>query len=175
MPVIIVGVTSSTPPFVLDTALRYARAFDAEIVAAYVDQSRYVTTAADGTNVSMPIDPDLADDDERVIPPEVDALTHARWGADVRWSIRLLAGDAATALASLADQVDAVMIVVGTRRPTMQGTLAEFFNGSVAVRLAHRQHRPIVVVPVAPVTDGPLPWEAPTDSQTKTSTEESTR
>ena len=56
------------------------------------------------------------------------------------------------------------MIVVGSRRRGMRSGLKEFFGGSVAAQLAHRQHRPVVVVPVDPVAPGaPLPWEdAPT-------------
>jgi nucleotide-binding universal stress UspA family protein len=52
------------------------------------------------------------------------------------------------------------MIVVGSRRRGVRSGLKEFFGGSVAAQLAHRQHRPVVVVPVAPVPlDTPLPWE----------------
>jgi nucleotide-binding universal stress UspA family protein len=158
MSAIVGGVATTTPPCVLESSVRFARAFDAELIGAYVDQSRFVTRAADGTQVTTPLDPDLADDGQS-IPAEVTALVTSAWEGQVVWSIRLLAGDTAGALSALADEVDAAMLVVGTRRPTMQGTLAEFFNGSVAVRLAHRQRRPVVVVPVAPVGDGPLPWE----------------
>jgi hypothetical protein len=39
--------------------------------------------------------------------------------------------------------------------------MQEFFGGSVAVHLAHRQHRPVVVIPLAPVAfRDELPWES---------------
>jgi hypothetical protein len=38
--------------------------------------------------------------------------------------------------------------------------MREFFAGSVAVHLAHRQTRPVVVIPTSPVPQGAaLPWE----------------
>jgi hypothetical protein len=56
------------------------------------------------------------------------------------------------------------MIIVGTRKPNFAGTLREFINGSVASRLAHRQHRPVVVLPRRPVREGErLPWEGMPD------------
>jgi nucleotide-binding universal stress UspA family protein len=166
MSAIVVGVTPSTPAVVLDAAVRYADAFNAELICAYVDQSRYVTTTRDGSQVSMSIDSDLVDEGGR-IPDAVTQMVLSRWEGRARWSARLLAGDPATALAGLADEVDAVMLVVGTRAATIHATLAEFFSGSVAVRLAHRQHRPVLVVPVAPIPDGPLPWERPSSEVTE--------
>jgi len=52
-----------------------------------------------------------------------------------------------------------VMIVVGSQ--TGRRRVAEFFNASVAARLTHQQHRPVVVVPHAPVGfESALPWDA---------------
>jgi len=109
----------------------------------------------------MPIDSDLADDVVEEFDPDLhrtiaEVLDHH----PVRWSVRALAGGPAQELAGLAEEVDAAMIVVGTRDPGIRGSLHEFFNGSVAVQLAHRQHRPIVVVPLNPVgAEGDLPWQ----------------
>jgi nucleotide-binding universal stress UspA family protein len=83
-------------------------------------------------------------------------------GRGVPYTLRQLAGDPAWALARLADEMDARYIVVGTREAGLRGSLREFFNGSVAVHLAHRQHRPVIVVPLAPVSGSQaLPWEDP--------------
>ena len=42
----------------------------------------------------------------------------------------------------------------------LRASMREFFRSSVAVHLAHRQHRPVLVVPLSPVDDGrALPWE----------------
>jgi nucleotide-binding universal stress UspA family protein len=71
-----------------------------------------------------------------------------------------LVGNPAQALGDLADTLNASMIVVGTREATLRASLQEFINGSVAAQLAHRQHRPVVVIPLAPVpSDQPLPWD----------------
>ena len=52
------------------------------------------------------------------------------------------------------------MIVVGTRHPRLRGGLHHFLTGSVALRLAHRPYRPVIVVPVEPSAHGErLPWE----------------
>ena len=60
------------------------------------------------------------------------------------------------------EELDARYIVVGTREAGLRGSVREFFNGSVAVHLAHRQHRPVIVVPLAPIEGGEkLPWEDP--------------
>jgi nucleotide-binding universal stress UspA family protein len=40
------------------------------------------------------------------------------------------------------------MIIVGSRRGGLRSTMHEFFGGSVAAHLAHRQPRPVVVVPL---------------------------
>jgi nucleotide-binding universal stress UspA family protein len=71
-----------------------------------------------------------------------------------------LAGDVAYALTWLADILDVELIIVGSRRGGVRAGLKQFLTGSVAAHLAHRQHRPVVVIPVAPVAEGkPLPWE----------------
>ncbi|MGA1835358.1 universal stress protein [Herbiconiux sp. 11R-BC] len=160
---IVVGVIPGMPDAVLRAASHFARRFDAALVCGFVDTSRYVErgegTGAGRALHSAPIDPDLADDEPAVIAPELAAQLDRVLDGAVPWEAFVLAGDPALALASLADQVDAEMIVVGTREGTMRGALGEFFNGSVAVHLAHRQHRPVVVVPISPVASGPLPWE----------------
>lgn len=45
------------------------------------------------------------------------------------------------------------MLVIGTREGA-RGALREAVHGSVAAQLAHRQHRPVVVVPLDPVPFG---------------------
>ena len=52
------------------------------------------------------------------------------------------------------------MIIVGSRRGGLRVSMHEFFGGSVAAHLAHRQSRPVVVIPLSPVpAGGRLPWE----------------
>jgi len=158
---VVVGVEPGQAVLVLRHAAAFARRFGARLVCAYADESRYaVEEREDGTVVSLPIDPDLADGPR----PEFDAGLRARIaealaGEGVPWETRYLVGSPADALAGLAARLDAAMIVVGSRESGTRGTVREFFNGSIAARLSHRQARPVVVVPVAPVGhDDRLPW-----------------
>jgi nucleotide-binding universal stress UspA family protein len=70
-----------------------------------------------------------------------------------------LVGDPALAIKHLAEQAQARLIVVGTRRRGFGESVREFFTGSVAARLAHRQSRPILVVPLEdPAADDEDLW-----------------
>jgi nucleotide-binding universal stress UspA family protein len=159
---IVVGVVSEQRPEVLERAAELAEMLHAELVCGYVDASRYeVKENPDGTIVSFPIDPDLVDERQERIDPALEALIGKFLdGKDLTWSSRALAGDPAEALSHLATEVNAAMIIVGTRKPGVKRSLHEFFDGSVGARLAHRQHRPVLIVPVSPVaSDSDLPWK----------------
>lgn len=158
---VVVGVVPGQLASVVTEAACFAEAFDAELICAWVDASRYAV-AGDGTEgvTATSIDPDIADDIVEAFPPQQEAdIAAVLDGTPVRWSTRALAGGPSQELARLADDLGAVMIVVGTRKPGFRGTIHEFFAGSVAVQLAHHQHRPVVVIPVNPVgPDGDPPW-----------------
>lgn len=159
---IVVGIVPGQHRTVVVAAAAFAERFNAELVCATVDTSRYtVARDAAGVVVATSIDPDLADDVVEEFDPELRAaIGSALEGRTVRWSTRPLAGAPAQELAELADELDAAMIIVGTKDPGLRGSLHEFFNGSVAVQLAHRQHRPVVVIPLHPVgPDAALPWD----------------
>ena len=160
---IVVGVELDEDAAVLREAAELARRFDATLVCVISDPSRYgVREDADGNVTSLDIDPD--DPEER--HETFDAPLRARVDAvldplGVEWTPRAMAGDPAVQLAHVADEVDARLIVVGSRRPGRWGSMREFLNGSVAAHLAHRQHRPVVVIPLSPVGDGAaLPWQS---------------
>lgn len=158
---IVVGIVPGQPTAVVSEAAMLAERLDADLVCATVDPSRYtVDERDDGTVTAMSIDADLADETVEVFDPELRArIAEALDGRPVRWSVRALAGGPAQELSRLANELGAALIVVGTREAGIRGSLHEFFNGSVAVQLAHRQHRPIVVVPLNPVgDDDELPW-----------------
>ncbi|WP_029145268.1 universal stress protein [Microbacterium luticocti] len=160
--VILVGVQPGLPDAVLREAARLARDLRCDLVCAHVDLERYtVGEHLDGSVLSRSIDPDLPDEREGAFDPALAAhIDEVLAGSDIGWTGRELAGDPGLALGRLAESVNARYIVVGTRRAGVRETLREFFQGSVAGHLAHRQHRPVLVVPLNPVTDGgPLPWE----------------
>lgn len=80
--------------------------------------------------------------------------------AAVPWVLHYLAGRPDRALTHLARAVDAAAIVVGTRAPGPGSKLRELVDGSVAVHLAHHQHRPVLTVPLDVVdwTATRSPW-----------------
>ncbi|MGN6742981.1 MAG: universal stress protein [Amnibacterium sp.] len=162
-PVIVVGVLPDQPLWVVQVAGEFARTFRARLVCVSVDATRYVLQdLPDGTLISAPIDPDL-EQDEPMFPPErLEEIGALLAPMGVRWSMRELVGEAATSLMTVADEENALMIVVGTRQNGFGGAVRRFFGGSVAVRLSHRQYRPVVVVPIEPTEETRrLPWEEP--------------
>jgi len=158
---ILVGVQKGLPDAVLHEAARLARDLGLDLVCAHVDIERYtVGEHLDGSVVTRSIDPDLPDEHEGEFDASLAAhIDDVLAGSGVEWTGRELAGDPGRALGHLARAVDARYIVVGTREASMRETLREFFQGSVASHLAHRQHRPVLVVPLSPVSeDEQLPW-----------------
>lgn len=160
-PVVLVGVAPGQPDVTVRRAVDLARGLGADVVFAVVDVTERTATEVGGGTHLEPMDPD----DYRV-GPSVQLLavgeTLQRLMADetVTWRVEHLGGDPSRELARLADCLDAVMIVVGTRQAGLRGRVAEFFNGSVAVSLAHHQPRPVLVVPGAPVAfEQAAPWE----------------
>lgn len=159
---ILVGVTYGQPDVVLRHAARFARTFDAALVCAHVDPGRYVVEELpDGSVASLPLDPDLPELKDTDFDQGLVAQVRAAVGDDsIELSFRELAGDVAYALTRLADILNVEMIIVGSRRGGVRAGLKQFLTGSVAAHLAHRQPRPVVVIPLAPVAEGkPLPWE----------------
>jgi nucleotide-binding universal stress UspA family protein len=163
-PAVVLGVTQGQPETVVLQAANFAAHFDAELVCVHVDTTRYMIEAlADGTIAAFPLDPDIPDLMPEVFDPEFELhLEHVLSGAPVavEWSVREVAGEPAQEISRVAEERDAALIVVGARQPGLRAGMREFFAGSVAVHLAHRQARPVVVIPTSPVPQGAaLPWE----------------
>lgn len=151
---VIVGMQPDQSRRVLDEAVRYARLLGAPLVVAHVDVTRFVTYEdPDGYVHSAPIDINFeagAAEFEAVQAAAAATLE----GTGLTWTARQLVGDPALAIKQLANKLDAQLIVVGTRKRGLGESIREFFTGSVAARLAHRQHRSILVVPLEePVPD----------------------
>jgi nucleotide-binding universal stress UspA family protein len=158
---VLVGVVPDLNPRVLKEAARYAVLLAAPLLVVHVDVTRFVTYEdPDGYVHSSPIDVNIAAGEGELEAVKSQA-TGILEGLGVRWSVRQLVGDPALALKHLAEEVDARLIVVGTRKRGFGESVREFFTGSVAARLAHRQHRPILVVPLGePVPDDQEIWPA---------------
>lgn len=155
---VVVGVVNDHADAVIKAAATFAERFGAELICATVNPTRYATgieredDQAGYALTTASIDPDIPDERLERFSPRLEArIAHALTDRDVRWSVRALAGGPAQELSRLAEDLDAAMIVVGTRESGLGGTLHEFLNGSVAVQLAHRQRRPVVVVPLGGV------------------------
>ncbi|MDQ4215328.1 universal stress protein [Microbacterium capsulatum] len=151
---VIVAVNAGQPPRVLAEGKRYATLLNAPLVVVHVDVTRFVTFEdPDGLVHSAPIDlnVDTGAEEFAQVRSETEA---AMAGSGLTWTARQLVGDPALAIKHLAGDVDAQLIVVGTRSRGLGESIREFFTGSVAARLSHRQSRPILVVPLEePVPD----------------------
>ncbi len=156
---LVVGIVPGQPELVALTAVAWARGTGAsELWFAYVDPSRFARAEhPDGTVQHIPVDPDGIDDDWQDRQRQIERfLTEVLAGQGVAWQFRYLAGRADRALTHLARAIDAAGYVIGTRAPGAGARLREFLEGSVAVQLAHHQHRPVLVVPLQVVD-----WQAP--------------
>lgn len=145
---VIVGMQPGQAAHVLAEAARYAKLLEAPLVVVHVDVTRFVTYEdPDGYVHSAPIDMNI---DAGIADFEDVQAAAAKLldGSDLRWTARQLVGDPALAIKHLANALDAQLIVVGTRKRGLGETIREFFTGSVAARLAHRQHRSVLVVPL---------------------------
>lgn len=156
---VIVGVVPGQSSRVLKEGARFAKLLGAHLLVVHVDVTRFVTYEdPDGYVHSAPIDLDIASGADALaeITREAAAVLDP---LGIAWSPRQLVGDPALAMKHLAEQVDARLFVIGTRKRGIGESIREFFTGSVAARLAHRQHRTLLVVPLGePVPDDEDIW-----------------
>ncbi|WP_162240645.1 universal stress protein [Frigoribacterium sp. Leaf186] len=158
---VVAGVVSNSGEAVVATAADLAARFGTGLLCVTVEPDRLAfAEGIDGTVLSYPLDPD---DYGETLSFDVDLEARLRPIASARGvELRTLvvAGEPAQCLSHLAEQLDAPLIVVGSREAGLRGSVREFFAGSVALHLSHRQRRPVVVVPLAPVPRSQaLPWE----------------
>jgi nucleotide-binding universal stress UspA family protein len=108
-----------------------------------------------------PIDPDAADWEaqaQHVLAAQQQRVADALAGTDTGWSYHAWRGDPVELLARVADETDALMIIVGSRGEGFGKVLDRIFERSVSHGLIARQHRPVLVVP--------QPAEAPSSPTT---------
>lgn len=159
-PTIVVGVTPGQPDIVIKHAAKLACKINGRVICAFVDTGQLsMFEGADGTLMSMPLDPDIVDDPTPFPEDLQQRLQETCDTKQVPVEFRRPLGEPAIALAELAEDEQAYLIIVGTRRPGIRASLAEFFSGSVAAHLTHRQPRPVIVIPLAPTASGELPWD----------------
>jgi nucleotide-binding universal stress UspA family protein len=158
---VIAGVIPGQSSRVLKEAGRYAKLLGVPLLVVHVDVTRFVTYEdPDGYVHSAPIDINVAAGEGELAAVEAQAADVLD-GHGVEWKVRQLVGDPAMAIKHLAEQVDSKLLVVGTRKRGLGESIREFFTGSVGARLAHRQHRSILVVPLGePTPDDEEIWPA---------------
>ena len=146
---VLAGVTPDQGLAVLHRAVDLAHSLGVGLVCAWADPTTFDEHEAGGRTEALPIDPDAGDDDAaRTRSDLYHSLRDELWGAGVNWRFTAVSGEPAHALTTCAEEADASLIVVGTREDGIAHRFEERIAGSVAVHLAHRQDRPVVVVPL---------------------------
>jgi len=150
---LLVGIMPKQHPEVLRAAAMLASRLSVPLVCAYVDEASYLVEWDPARSAHrLSLHPDK-DDDMLALATELKEQVQAAVdkqpseGGSIQWSFRTLTGDPARALAQLAAEVDAPMIIVGTSERGFTHRLSEALNGSVGQWLSHHQSRPVLVVP----------------------------
>lgn len=147
---VLVGVCPGQPLPVLQEAARLAAAVGRPLLCAYVTADSYLTEwdrSSLRDNASLHPGP-LDEEDGQHALDLARAIDEVAVGAHADWTLRVLGGDPPHALMRLAEEADARLIVVGTRRRGPGHAMESWLAGSVATRVTHDQTRPVVVVPV---------------------------
>lgn len=151
---LVIGIEPRFPDLLVHTAVSFGRATGApRLYFAHADPGRYVVEEhPDGSVTHGPLSPDSLDGDWEELASDFERrLGELLDAAGLDWTFRYLAGRPDRALTHLARAVDAAAIVVGTRAPGPGARVREVIGGSVAMHLAHHQHRPVLTVPLSVV------------------------
>ena len=133
---IVVGFDDTEPARrALERAADLAEAFGAKLVVTSV--ARILVGATRGAG---PIDPVDSPDKHREQLKDARELLEAR---SIKAEYVPALGEPADAIAELADDRDADLIVIGTRDP---GVLERLLGQSVSERVAHHAHRDVLIV-----------------------------
>ncbi|XAS67376.1 universal stress protein [Micrococcaceae bacterium Sec5.7] len=157
-PPLLVGVMPGQHPEVLRTAGMLAGKLAAPLLCAYVDEASYLVEWDPARSAHrLSLHPDKDDADIRAVTQDLKSVIGtATEGSSVAWTLRTLAGDPARALARLAAESNAPMIIVGTSEKGLGHRISEALNGSVAAWLSHHQSHPVLVVPYRMPAHGEL-------------------
>lgn len=99
--------------------------------------------------IAKPVDTGAArESDDAAVAENRPALEELLSESRASWRYRTETGEPALQLARVADELDAYLIVVGTREHGVLAFLERLLAGSVADSLQHNQARPVLVVPL---------------------------
>jgi len=99
-----------------------------------------------------PIDPDRPDSEDQArhaLAAQQRRVAAVLADAPGSWSYHAGDGDPAGLLIEVAEEIDALMIIVGSRGEGIAATFERVLSGSVSRAVLRRQHRPVLVVPSA--------------------------
>ncbi|MGO1487779.1 MAG: universal stress protein [Arachnia sp.] len=159
---IVAGIDLGQPELVTLTAASWAAALQVDLYVAYVDPTRTtVMEYPDGTVRHTGVSVDAVDDSWQGRSEQIETFLHEVLAdSDVTWHFRYLAGRPDRSLTHLARAVDASAMVVGAHGQTVSSRWHDFVEGSMAARLTHHQHRPVLVVPLRVVDwHAATPWQ----------------
>jgi nucleotide-binding universal stress UspA family protein len=145
---VVLGVPWSPPGRLIRTGAALAATLGAHLVCAFVDPAGYLTEWEPPKSlIAASLDPALNFEAFYLAPDLLDRLSGVLGAPGKGWSFRVLNGDAACALARLAESTGASLIVVGGPRIGRLAALARLLKGSTSVSLDRLQPVPVVVVP----------------------------
>lgn len=140
-------------------ALRVARG-----LAGRLDARLYVVHGI--TLGDYPINPDAADwqeEAQRTLAEQHQQVETALAGCPQWWTYRVSRSDPVSLISAVADENDAVILIVGTRGQGLGPSIERLFGGSVSHGLLRRQLRPVLLVRA--------PRSLPTSSQVASGTQ----
>jgi len=151
---LLVGVAPHQHPEVLQTAASLAAGLGARLLCAYVDEASYLVEWDPARSAHrLSLHPNADAENIGGVTSELKAAIEAAVAqvppgtAAAEWTLQTLTGDPARALAQLAAETNAPMIIVGTSERGFSHRLAEALSGSVGTWLTHHQSRPVLIVP----------------------------
>jgi nucleotide-binding universal stress UspA family protein len=151
---LLVGVAPHQHPEVLQTAANLAARLGTRLLCAYVDEASYLVEWDPARSAHrLSLHPNADAENIGGVTSELKAAIEAAIAqvppgtAASEWTLQTLTGDPARALAQLAAETNAPMIIVGTSERGFSHRLAEALSGSVGAWLTHHQSRPVLIVP----------------------------
>lgn len=147
---LVLGVSWRPSLHVVDRAAGLAAALGVHLICAFVDPAGYLAELESvRTRMASSIDP--GPNQEALFPAaDVRVSLEAVLGPPGKsWSLRVLNGSVAEAIARLADSTGASAIVVGGPRRGVGAGLNRVLESSVSARLVRIQRCPVIVVPAA--------------------------